>query len=239
MIKYILRKTTYNKLDSQTQDMLLELKEAWYIIIYGITILICFIVPILAICITVLGVVVNNMYLSIIAVLFECVAIFLIGCFNLDTVCRQIYFLIETMKGKALQKKDFRTIKKYNPTLYKRLHDGECVGYCVGTCFDILETLKEGNMEYLACKAFDCEDPKSIKKEFALHVLYVKDGWAFDTYSVRQYKVEEIHKTYNAKVCKTFDYGDIENKTYCQFIAENEAFLRKWCEKNNCSYFNH
>lgn len=68
-----------------------------------------------------------------------------------------------------------------------------------------------------------------------MHVLYVNNGWAFDTYSVRQYPLEKIHTIFEAKVCKTFSFEEIQGKTYEQFTEENAPEVERWADMNNCS----
>ena len=43
-----------------------------------------------------------------------------------------------------------------------------------------------------------------MKKLFTMHVLYINNGWAFDTFSGRQFPIEQLHEIYKAKVYKNF-----------------------------------
>lgn len=67
-----------------------------------------------------------------------------------------------------------------------------------------------------------------------MHVLYVFDGWCYDTYSEMQYPLEEVLERSKAKIYKSFSYKDIQGKTYYEFKEENLAELQKWCEENDC-----
>ena len=67
-----------------------------------------------------------------------------------------------------------------------------------------------------------------------MHVLYVIDGWCYDTYSEMQYPLEEVLERSKAKIYKSFSYKDIQGKTYYEFKEENLAELQKWCEENDC-----
>ena len=70
-----------------------------------------------------------------------------------------------------------------------------------------------------------------------MHVLYVNNCWAFDTYSSRQYPIEKLHEIYKAKIYKSFSFDEISNKSYEEFREEQEPELAKWSIDNDCSMF--
>ncbi len=152
-----------------------------------------------------------------------------------ELLTERIYFLICTKKGKALSKKDFETIRKVYKDLYKVIATQNCIGHCYSVCFDICKTLKKGSIEFIAVKKFSFE--KDDGKDFTMHVLYINNGWAFDTYSSRQYPVEKLHKIYKAKLYKVLDYDSIRDKSYEEFIDEQEPELAKWSAINDCYMF--
>ncbi len=147
----------------------------------------------------------------------------------------RMYFLACTKKGKALSKKDFETILQVNEKLYAFIATQSCRGYCYSICFGMCKALKKGSIEFIAIKKFNMDkDGKDDEKAFTMHVLYINNGWAFDTYSSRQYPVERLHEIYKAKVYKVFDYDSICDKSYDEFRDEQEPELAKWCIINDC-----
>ena len=81
------------------------------------------------------------------------------------------------------------------------------------------------------------DDEEDDGKDFTMHVLYVNNGWAFDTYSSRQYPIEKLHEIYKAKIYKSFSFDEISNKSYEEFREEQEPELAKWSIDNDCSMF--
>ena len=147
----------------------------------------------------------------------------------------KIYFLVCTTKGKALGKNEFNDIKQENEKLYEFIETQMCRGYCYSICFEICKALKKGYIEFLAIKRFSPHSDDG--KDFTMHVLYVNKGWAFDTYSSRQYPIRKLHEIYKAKVYKTFSFEEISSKSYEEFREEQEPKIAKWAINNDCSMF--
>ena len=78
---------------------------------------------------------------------------------------------------------------------------------------------------------------KYDEKNFAMHVIYVNNNWAFDTYSCRQYPIEKLHEIYKAKIYKSFSFDEISNKSFEEFKKEVKPKLTKWSIENDCSMF--
>lgn len=252
MIKHFILKTFYKDADQETQDMFLRLNYWKHIVILlclmiWVVIFLLPVIPILIIdlceeveftlrtllsiatflLVTLLGVVLilNFFYES----LFVCTIL----------IAEKVYFWVCTIKGKALSRKDFKTIKNKDPELYEFVSSSKCCGYCYSICFNILKTLKKGYIEFIAMKKFSTEkdDEDDDGRNFTMHVLYVNNEWAFDTYSQRQYPIEELHQIYKAIIYKSFNYDEIENKTYDDFRSGNVQKLAEWCDINDCSQF--
>lgn len=150
-------------------------------------------------------------------------------------VAQKIFFILFTTAGEVLSKEDFLNIANNNVNLYKYIATGRCRGYCYSICFEMLKTLRKGHIEIMAVREFF---PSKIGgKKFAMHVIYVNNDWAFDTYSACQYPVEELHEIFDARIYKTFDYEDIKDKVYEDFVAENEEELNEWCKNNDYAMF--
>lgn len=153
-------------------------------------------------------------------------------------LAERIYFLVCTTKGKALCKNELKIIKQVNKKLYEIITTQMCRGYCYSICFEICKALKKGSIEFLAVKKFSPhDDEEDDGKDFTMHVLYVNNGWAFDTYSSRQYQIEKLHEIYKSKVYKTFSFEEISSKSYEEFREEQEPELAKWSTDNDCSKF--
>ncbi len=250
MIKYLMRKTIYKKLDHETQDMLLQLIARYHVIEF-----LCFMVwevlyifpfiPVLIIDVfedvkfSMTTQIVITTFLLIYAVGFP---LFLIVFKNAtigfsQLLAERIYFLSSTKKGKALSKKDFETIRQVDETLYAAIATHNCIGYCYSVCFSMCKALQKGSIEFIAVKktAIDKDDEDDDGKNFTMHVLYINNGWAFDTYSSRQYPVENLHKICKAKICKTFNYDSIRDKSYDEFRDEQYPEIAKWSAINDCS----
>lgn len=248
MIKYFMRKTIYKEVDHETQEMLLQLIAGYHIIQF-----LCFmfweviyILPFIPLfIIDACEDVEFSMTTQIAIIIFMLICfIGLLVFFKVFTramfgfsqlLAEKVYFLVYTKKGKALSKKDFETIKKVNEKLYVVIATQACRGYCYSTCFEICKALKKGAIEFIAVKYKDEEDNDG--RNFTMHVLYVNNGWAFDTYSSRQYPIDKLHEIYKAKVYKTFDFDEISAKSYDEFVEEQEPNLAKWSDLNDCSMF--
>ena len=138
------------------------------------------------------------------------------------------------IKGNALSKEDFDTIKKENAKLYNVILMQECNGYCYSVCFEMLKCLKKGFLLFVAVKCYQCERKENDDKEYTMHVLYVNNDWCFNTYDQRQFPLKEALKRMRAKEYKSFDYDAVNGKTYEKFRAEHYQALKSWCEENNC-----
>lgn len=97
-----------------------------------------------------------------------------------------------------------------------------------------MQRFKKGAIQFLAIKDFVA---KEGEEPYAIHVLYINNGWAFDTFSSRQYPIDKIHEMYQAIVYKNFSFYDIKNKSFIQFREEFRPEISKWCSQNDCSAF--
>ena len=155
-----------------------------------------------------------------------------------ELLAEKIYFLVCTMKGKAICRHDFKVIKKVKENLYFYIATQMCRGYCYSGCFEICKTLKKGSIEFIAVKELSSHEAEEDDgKDYTLHCLYLNDGWAFDTFSSRQYPIKKLHEIYKAKIYKIFSFDEICSKSYEEFIEEQESKLVEWCRENDCSIF--
>ena len=135
------------------------------------------------------------------------------------------------LKGKAISRKDFENIKKKNKDLYEYIVNLKTQGYCYSTCFDILKTLQKGKIRFIAVKNFE-KDSKI--NAYTMHVIFVNNGWCYDTFSMRQYELNEYMKGLDSKTYKDFLYKDIKGKNYKKFMDEEYLELYSWCKDNDC-----
>lgn len=156
-----------------------------------------------------------------------------IELFNHVVVC-SLYNRRYVVKGNALSKEDFDTIKKEKASLCNVILMQECTGYCYSVCFEMLKCLKKGSILFVAVKCYQDERKENGDKEYTMHVLYVHNDWCFDTYSQRQFPLEEVLKRMRAKTYTSFDYDAVDGKTYEEFRAEHYEALKEWCQENNC-----
>lgn len=254
MVKYFLRKTLYKELDKPSQDMIfalflsLDIIRFLTITVIWITLVALPIIPsvivflcdssenalIMQFAFFVYFLFCYGLLLLVLILFYEPFVTFL------DLVAQKIYFWICTTKGDALSKSDFEIIKRSNPTLYDSISSQGCLGHCYITSYELLETLQKGEIEFVAIrKATPILDDEEIHdgRAFKIHVLYLNNGWAFDTYSRRQYPIEKLHQIFNAKVYKSFDFNDICNKSFNDFGKEQDFGISKWCNDNDCSTF--
>lgn len=156
-----------------------------------------------------------------------------IGTFK-NLIALSLYSSRYALKGNALSREDFEIIKKEYKKLYNMIIRQECHGYCYSICFAILKCLKKGSILFVALRCLQEEKEKIDNKDYTIHVLYVNNDWCFDTYSQRQYPLEEVLKRMCAKTFKSFDYNAVDGKTYEEFRAEHNEELKTWCQENNC-----
>ena len=251
MIKYFMRRTIYKEFDKESQDMLLQLTSKQHIIEIVCFMLwtVAYIFPFIPLFIIDLCENIELFMTTQIAI----IAFLLISFVGLLTftkvftramigfsqlLAERIYFLLYTTKGKAFCKNELKIIKQVNEKLYAFIATQKCRGYCYSISFEICKTLKKGSIEFLAVKKpSPNNDEEDDGKNFAMHVLYVNNGWAFDTYSSRQYPIGKLHEIYKSKVYKTFSFEEISSKSYKEFRREQDPELAKWSTDNECSMF--
>lgn len=251
MIKYFMRKTIYKEFVKEDQDILLQLISKQHIIeffcnmFWGFVFITSFIpLFIIYICKDVKFSITAQIAIIIFILIYFVTFLISMKVFEktmfefTKLLAKKIYFLIFTKKGKALRKNDFDAIKQTNKKLYTFISTQMCQGYCYSICFSICKALKKGSIEFLAIRNFFPQNSKKDdEKDFTMHVLYVNNGWAFDSYSSRQFPIEKLHTIYKSKVYKAFSFEEICNKSYEDFKGEQEPELKKWAIANNCSMF--
>lgn len=242
MFEYILRKTMLKKLDKEDQDIILLCKDQ--IKMYYLSVFLVFAYAVIPITI---GVSLVFIYKDIINIViwgsFSIVVMIFLIWFRVrfkediskftDLISATLYFERYIIKGKAISKRDFSKIRKKKENVYDGIRYQRVHGFCYSVCFEILKCLEKGEIHFVATKNLPA-DKKDDGKEYTMHVLYVNRTWCFDTYSQRQYPLEEVMKVFKGKIYKRFAYEDVQRKTYDEFRDEHYEALKKWCEENDC-----
>lgn len=238
MIKFFMRKITYRGFDKKLQDILFELDKQLIIKFYCSVL---FFTSTLLIYATIAFFLNTQMQLYTLEVLLYILGLFIVMfkfphiVFKLPMlIAERIFFLMYTVKGKAISKKDFQIIKQVDEIAYSIISRQKCRGICYAVCFNICKDLKKGAIQFLAIKDFVA---KEGEEPYVIHVLYINNGWAFDTFSSRQYPIDKIHEMYQAIVYKNFSFYDIKDKSFIQFREEFRPEISKWCSQNDCSAF--
>ena len=249
MIKYLMRKTIYKEYDKESQDMLLQLDLKQHIVqilcimFWGVIYIFPYI-PLLIIEVrdgSKLSTTTQIVIIALMLLYFVGFIVFMIIFFEVIVaisllLAERIYFLVCTTKGKAISRKEFKIIKNVNEELYLLLTMKQCRGHCFSICFAICQALKNGSIEFIAIKEISTENNKEKdEKNFTMHVIYVNNGWAFDTYSSRQYPIDKMYEINKAKIYKAFSFAEISNKSYEEFKKEQLPGIEKWCRDNDCS----
>lgn len=149
-------------------------------------------------------------------------------------ICVSMYSSRYVLKGNAISKQDFDIIKKEKDWLYDAMIEAQVIGHCYAVCFEILQSLKKGNILFVAIRHMGENREENEGKAQTMHVLYINNGWCFDTFTQRQYPLEKVIQGLKAKIYTSFTYKDIEGKTFEEFMAEQTPALREWCKENDC-----
>lgn len=248
MFEFFLRKTVLKDLSKEHQYLvMLSCKGAYKILFLTVFLLDC-LATLPYLLLVIVGKYALNLddeisfiiFISIVFTACFILAIFLIKRFSgkictfIELIDKKMYTFFYALKGKAISKKDFDSIKENDALLYCKIIDQEVNGYCYDTCLRILESLKKGTVQFIAMKVPDSLEEDNHGKQYTMHALYVNNGWCFDTYSQRQHPLEEVMKRMGAKTCMSISYEDLEGKSAKEFRAEYAPALQKWCEEHDC-----
>ena len=151
-------------------------------------------------------------------------------------ITNKVYPILVTKRGKAISKSDFRKINELKPGVYSHMMSKACIGFCFFTSWALLDVLQKGYMQFVAVEQLYKIGVKE-NEHYKIHVLYVNQGWCFDTYTQRQIPIEEFYRIFNGKPIARYKYTDIESKSYEAFYESITPKLKEWCKTNDCSYF--
>lgn len=150
-----------------------------------------------------------------------------------ETEIENILYSKHTRKGKALSEDDFEKLAKSDPNLPRYLTSEKCRGDCYATSLHLLRILKKGSIIFCAIRSTET-DNSTCPQLFTMHAMYVNNGWCFDSYSQKQWPLQEALHLLSAKTYRTLSYNEIKGKTYIQIRNEMYPALSKWCKENDC-----
>ena len=238
MINTILRKTLYKEFDYATQNTLLYVSKPEVLLNFTCNLL-CFLflctLPLVVVIVfphlfTDLKIQLLYLLILIIYTIFVCFIFREKNFYQNNYVSRTLHYLFYTKRGKALSKEDFKTIKKNDKLLYSTIKEQDCRGLCYSVCFEMLKTLKKRCIKIISVNEFTSKKETPFE---TIHVIYVNNNYAFDTYCHRQLPLEAFLAIHQAKVYKTFNYEDIKNYSYEEFRNIQYPDFAKWCKEND------
>lgn len=142
-----------------------------------------------------------------------------------------LYFNIYAKKGKALTRKDFKKLKKVHRPFYRYFYDGKAINECYFTSFFLLKLLQKGKMQFLAVRDYDPSWRENC--DYHMHVVYVNNGYIFDTDSYLQFPYDKYISLMDAKEFKSFSFEDVKDLTEEEFGKIHHSELVSWCKKNH------
>lgn len=247
MFELFLRKTALKNLSKEHQYLAMLLCKGRYKILFLEVVLFACLATLPYVLLVIVGKYALNLddkisfiiFVSIVFTVYFILAIFINMFFSkictlIELIDKKMYTFFYALKGKAISKKDFDSIKEDDALLYCKIIDQEVNGYCYDTCLRILKSLKKGTVQFIAVKVPDSIEEDNHAKQYTMHALYVNNGWCFDTYSQRQHPLEEVMKRMGAKTYMSISYEDLEGKSAEEFKAEYAPALWKWCEEHDC-----
>jgi len=243
MFEFLLRRTILKDLSKEDQDtaMLLKYKikmgfiSQIMVTVFGVLPLATLLTMLLTSEFTL-----SNVIQGIILILaYTIFAVYFVKRFNepieifKGLIAASMYSSRYVLKGNAISKDDFEIIKKEKEKIHYGMMTQQVNGYCYSVCFEILKCLKKGTIQFVAVRSLKT-DKTEHNNEYTMHVLYVNNDWCYDTYSERQYPLEEVMRKMKAKTYRSFAYADVEGKSYEEFREEQAPALIEWCKENDC-----
>lgn len=137
---------------------------------------------------------------------------------------RNIRRFFVTPKGKALNKEDFKAIKKQNPSLYWKMTSDYCGGKCYFYAREIALLFPDSKLIYCAAT-----NPFKENHVFA-HAIIERNGEIYDTNRRMSYKIEDYEKIFNTQFYKKWTYDEFSKDNFQEYVRDD--FIR-WCKENN------
>ena len=136
------------------------------------------------------------------------------------------YFV--TPKGNALNKNDFKVIKKQNKSLYYEITSNYCKGICYLYARDIALLFPDSNLIYCAAT-----NPTKQDEIFA-HAILERNGEIYDTNRRMSYKIEDYQKIFKIDIFKKWTYEEFSKNNFQDEVREE---FRRWCKEKNVTCY--
>lgn len=142
-----------------------------------------------------------------------------------------LYFNLYTKKGKAITRQQFKRIKRSAPNLYKLLRKQNVAGMCYTVSLLLItKVIQKGSIIFLAINDFSPTDHKNTN--YHMHVLYVNDGYVFDTDSCLQIPLDLYISINKASIFGEFSFEEIGDDPK-EFSDKLHPKLIAWCKVHN------
>lgn len=238
MINTILRKTLYKEYTPETQNTILYVSKPevllnftcnslCFLFLYTLPLVVVIVFPHLF---TNLKIQLLYLLILIIYAIFICFIFKERNFYQTSYVSRTLHYYFFTKRGKAISKEDFRTLRKKNRLLYLTILGQDCRGMCYAVCFALLQALKKGCIQFISVNEFTSKKETPFE---TVHVIYVHNNYAFDTYCHRQLPLNDFLEIHQAKIYKIFKYEDIRDFSYEEFRKIQYPDFAKWCKEND------
>lgn len=137
---------------------------------------------------------------------------------------RNIIRYFATQKGNALNKEDFKVIKKQDPRLYYTITSDYCACKCYYYAREIALLFPDSKLIYCAAT-----NPFKEEEIFA-HAVLERNGEIYDTNRRMSYKIEDYEKIFKLQIYKKWTYDEFSKEVFQEEVRED---FRKWCQENN------
>lgn len=130
-----------------------------------------------------------------------------------------------TTNGKALGKKEWKTIKKHDMGLYNDLLCDECDHCCYYYSLEIALIIKDAILIWGGV-----EEPFKQGHKYYAHAIILRNGYIYDSNMRQSIKSKDFVKLYKFKTYKQWNYEEYSQENFRE--SERTEF-RKWCKENN------
>lgn len=129
-----------------------------------------------------------------------------------------------TTNGRALGKKEWKTIKEYDISLYNDLLSYKCHHKCYYYSLEIAKVIKDSILIWGAI-----DEPFEEGHNLNAHAIILRNRYIYDSNMRQSIKYEDFIRLYKFKLYKQWNYNEYSKK---YFREAERAEFREWCKKN-------
>lgn len=129
-----------------------------------------------------------------------------------------------TCNGKALGRKEWKTIKKQDIELYNDLLCDNCEHICYHYSLKIAKIIKDSTLIWGGI-----EDPFKDGHVYYAHAVILRNNYVYDSNLHQSISYADFIKLYKFKLYKKWSY---DNYSQNHFRDSERKEFRNWCEKN-------